>query len=484
MRGINEECGVFGIWNHPEASHVTYFGLHSLQHRGQEGAGIVAGSSQGLDNHRGHGLVSEVFRDDSILDRLSGDRAIGHVRYSTSGSNHIENVQPFLFHFYDMDLGICHNGNLVNARALRKRLEERGAIFHSSSDTEVLVHLIRHSQAETFEGKLQEGLNQLRGGFTYLIVTKDALYGAVDQHALRPLVIGKMKNGAYVAASETCAIDVVGAEFVCNIMAGQYVVINDQGIRIEAYAAPQAPAVTAMEYVYFARPDSVIAGQNVHATRKRAGRRLAQEAPAQADMVIGVPNSSLSAATGYAEVSGLPYEMGLIKNQYVARTFIQPTQELREQGVRMKLSAVKSIVGGKRVVMVDDSIVRGTTSRRIVQLLKEAGAKEVHVRIAAPPILFPSFYGIDMSTSGELICANHSLEEVCELINADSLAFLSDEGLKDAIGLEAEGPNKGLCMDCFSADYVAGLHDYEQQFYDSLTPIQQAYLAKKEAQHE
>ena len=484
MRGINEECGVFGIWNHPEASRVTYFGLHSLQHRGQEGAGIVAGSAKGLHHHRGLGLLSEVFKNSDNLERLEGTQAIGHVRYSTSGSNNIANVQPFLFHFYDMDLGICHNGNLVNARSLRRTLEEQGAIFHSSSDTEVLVHLIRHSKAESFEEQLKEALCQLKGGFTYLVLTKDTLYGAVDEHALRPLVIGKMQNGAYVAASETCAIDVVGAEFVCNVSAGQYIVINKNGIRVSEYTQPKHVAIAAMEYVYFARPDSVIAGQNVHAVRKRAGKRLAQEAPADADIVIGVPNSSLSAASGYAEQIGLPYEMGLIKNQYVARTFIQPTQELREQGVRMKLSAVKSIVADKRVVMVDDSIVRGTTSSRIVQLLKEAGASEVHVRIASPRILFPSFYGIDMSTSGELIAANKTVEEIRQFINADSLVFLSEDGLMDSVGLEFTTSYKGLCMDCFSGDYVAGLYDYEEQFHNSLTPIQKEYLEKKEQNHE
>lgn len=484
MRGINEECGVFGIWNHPDASKVTYFGLHSLQHRGQEGVGIVSGDDNTLRGHRDLGLIADVFKDERKLQALTGDRAIGHVRYSTAGSNSIQNIQPFLFHFYDMSVAICHNGNLINAKTLRRELEEDGAIFHSSSDTEVLIHLIRRSKKETFEEKFKDALCQVKGGFTYLVLTEDALYGGVDPNAFRPLVIGRMKNGAYVTASETCAIDVIGAEFVCNISAGEYVVIDKDGIRIEKYVEAERIAIAAMEYVYFARPDSDIAGINVHAARKRTGRRLAIEEPAEADIVIGVPNSSLSAASGYAEESGLPYEMGLVKNQYIARTFIQPTQELREQGVRMKLSAVKSIVGGKRVVMVDDSIVRGTTSGRIVKLLREAGAKEVHVRIASPRLIFPSFYGIDISTTQELIAANKTIEEIREFIDADSLGFLSEDGLIDSIGLNLDAPYNGLCMDSFNGDYAAGLYDYEAEYISSLTDIQREYLEQRGKKHE
>ena len=480
MRSLNEECGVFGIWGHPEASNVTYFGLHSLQHRGQEGAGIVSKEGTKLRGHRDLGLVSEVFRDKEKLERLVGESAIGHVRYATSGSNSIQNIQPFLFHFYDMSVGICHNGNLINAKTLRKELEEQGAIFHSSSDTEVLIHLIRRSKKETFKEQLKESLNSIKGGFTYLVLTEETLYGAVDPNSFRPLAIGKMKNGAYVAASETCALDVVGAEFVCNVGAGELVTINDKGIRIEKYTENTQVAIAAMEYVYFARPDSNIAGINVHSARKRTGRTLAKEQPTpDADMVIGVPNSSLSAASGYAEESGLPYEMGLIKNQYVARTFIQPTQELREQGVRMKLSAVRGVVQGKSIVLVDDSIVRGTTSKRIVQLLKEAGAREVHVRIACPPLMFPSFYGIDISTTQELISANKTNEEICEIIGADSLGFLSEQGLIDSIGLNYDAPYTGLCMECYDGDYSAGLYDYEESYVNSMTDIQIQFLKER-----
>ena len=480
MRGLNEECGVFGIWGHPEASNVTYFGLHSLQHRGQEGGGIVSNDKEVLRGHRDLGLISEVFRDKKKLENLLGSSAIGHVRYATSGSNNIQNIQPFLFHFYDMSVGICHNGNLINAKTLRRELEQDGAIFHSSSDTEVLIHLIRRSKEKGFKAQLKDALCQIKGGFTYLVLTKDTMYGAVDPNSLRPLAIGKMKNGAYVAASETCAIDVVGAEFVCNVGAGELVIIDDKGIRIEKYTEDTKVAIAAMEYVYFARPDSNIAGVNVHTARKRTGRRLAIEQPApDADMVIGVPNSSLSAASGYAEESGLPYEMGLIKNQYVARTFIQPTQELREQGVRMKLSAVKGVVSGKSIVLVDDSIVRGTTSKRIVQLLKEAGAREVHVRISAPPLIFPSFYGIDISTTEELIAANKTQDEICGIIGADSLGYLSEDGLIESIGLDYDAPYTGLCMDCFNGDYSAGLYDYEEDYLKSMTNIQKKFLQER-----
>ena len=480
MRGLNEECGVFGIWEHPEASNVTYFGLHSLQHRGQEGGGIVSNDKEVLRGHRDLGLISEVFRDKKKLENLLGSSAIGPVRYATSGSNNIQNIQPFLFHFYDMSVGICHNGNLINAKTLRRELEQDGAIFHSSSDTEVLIHLIRRSKEKGFKAQLKDALCKIKGGFTYLVLTKDTMYGAVDPNSLRPLAIGKMKNGAYVAASETCAIDVVGAEFVCNVGAGELVIIDDKGIRIEKYTEDTKVAIAAMEYVYFARPDSNIAGVNVHTARKRTGRRLAIEQPApDADMVIGVPNSSLSAASGYAEESGLPYEMGLIKNQYVARTFIQPTQELREQGVRMKLSAVKGVVSGKSIVLVDDSIVRGTTSKRIVQLLKEAGAREVHVRISAPPLIFPSFYGIDISTTEELIAANKTQDEICEIIGADSLGYLSEDGLIESIGLDYDAPYTGLCMDCFNGDYSAGLYDYEEEYLKSMTNIQKKFLQER-----
>ena len=407
VKSLNEECGIFGVWGHQDAASVTYFGLHSLQHRGQEGAGIVSNDEGKLHGHRDLGLLSEVFKDQRKLTQLTGNAAIGHVRYATAGNGSVDNIQPFLFKFYDVSVGLAHNGNLTNARSLRKELEQDGAIFHSNSDTEILMHLIRRSDEETFLAKLKASLNKVKGGFAYLLMTEDAMIAALDPNGFRPLAIGQMKNGAYVVASETCALEVVGAEFLRDVHPGEVVIINDEGLRIETYTQDTQLAICSMEYIYFARPDSNINGVNVHTARKNMGKNLAEEAPIEADMVVGVPNSSLSAASGYAEASGIPYEIGLIKNQYIARTFIQPTPELREQGVRMKLSAVRGVVEGKKIVMVDDSIVRGTTSRRIVRLLKEAGAKEVHVRIASPPLKYPCFYGIDIQTRKELIAANH-----------------------------------------------------------------------------
>jgi len=468
VKSLNEECGVFGVWGHPDASRVVYFGLHSLQHRGQEGAGIVSNDQGRLRGHRDLGLLSEVFSDENKLTKLKGNAAIGHVRYATAGNGSVDNIQPFLFKFYDSQIALAHNGNLTNAKTLRRELEKDGAIFHSNSDTEILMHLIRRSQQPTLNGQLKEALNQVKGGFAYLLITEDAIVAALDPNGFRPLSIGQMKNGAYVVASETCALEVSGAAFVRDVRPGELVIINEEGITIEQYTTETQHAICAMEYIYFARPDSNIAGVNVHTARKEMGRRLAQEAPVEADMVIGVPNSSLSAASGYAEYSGIPYELGLVKNQYVARTFIQPTQELREQGVRMKLSAVRGVVEGKRVILVDDSIVRGTTSRRIVNLLKEAGAKEVHLRIASPPLKYPCFYGIDIQTRKELIAANHSVEEIKECVQSDTLAFLSEQGLIDSIGLTFDAPYSGLCMAYFNGDYPTPLYDYEEQYQASL----------------
>jgi len=468
VKSLNEECGVFGVWGHPDAARVTYFGLHSLQHRGQEGAGIVTNDAGKLNGHRDLGLLAEVFSDERVLQRLTGDAAIGHVRYATAGNGSVDNIQPFLFKFFDQQIGLAHNGNLTNAKSLRKSLEKAGAIFHSNSDTEILMHLIRRSEEPLFMDRVKEALNQVKGGFAYLLLTENAMIAALDPNGFRPLSIGKMVNGAYVVASETCALEVIGAEFIRDVRPGEVVIIDDAGIQIEQYTQEVQPAICSMEFIYFARPDSNIAGVNVHRARKNMGRRLAQEAPIEADMVIGVPNSSLSAASGYAEASGIPYELGLVKNQYIARTFIQPTQELREQGVRMKLSAVRGVVEGKRVILVDDSIVRGPTSRRIVQLLKEAGAKEVHVRIGSPPLRYPCFYGIDIQTRKELIAAKYTEAEICEKIEADSLAFLSEDGLIEAIGLDFDAPYSGLCMAYFNGDYPTPLYDYEENYLASL----------------
>ena len=468
VKSLNEECGVFGIWGHPQAAQVTYFGLHSLQHRGQEGAGILTNDAGKLIRHRDTGLISEVFKNPANLEKLTGQAAIGHVRYATAGEASIDNIQPFHFKFYDMEFGLAHNGNLTNTKTLKKELEHNGAIFSSSSDTEILAHLIRRSHNPSFMGKVKEALNTVKGGFAYLLMMEDKLIAALDPNGFRPLSIGKMANGAIVVSSETCAFEVVGAEWIRDVNPGEVVIIDNSGIQYDTYTIDTQLAICSMEYIYFARPDSNIHGVNVHTARKRMGAQLAREFKHEADIVVGIPNSSLSAAMGFAEESGLPNEMGLIKNQYTQRTFIQPTQELREQGVRMKLSAVSGVVKGKRVVMIDDSIVRGTTSRRIVQLLKEAGATEVHVAIASPPLKYPCFYGIDIQTRRELIAANHSVEETRQIIGADSLTYLSIDGLIDSIGLETNAPNGGLCVAYFDGEYPTPIYDYEKDYRRSL----------------
>ena len=468
VKSLNEECGVFGIWGHTDAAKLTYFGLHSLQHRGQEGAGILANDQGTLRRHRDTGLLSEVFRNPLNLEKLTGSSAIGHVRYATAGEASVDNIQPFLFRFQDTQFGLAHNGNLTNAQSLKSELEKNGAIFSSTSDSEILAHLIRRSHNPSFMGKIKEALNTVKGGFAYLMLFEDKLIAALDPNGFRPLSIGKMSNGALVVSSETCAFEVIGAEWIRDVHPGELVIFDENGITYDRYTDDTQLAICSMEYIYFARPDSNIQGVNVHTARKRMGAQLAREFKNQADIVVGVPNSSLSAAMGFAEESGLPNEMGLIKNQYVQRTFIQPTQELREQGVRMKLSAVSGVVKGKRVVMIDDSIVRGTTSRRIVKLLKEAGATEVHVAIASPALAYPCFYGIDIQSREELIAANHTVEGTCEIIGADSLTYLSVEGLIDSIGIDTDAPNGGLCVAYFDGKYPTPLYDYEERYLESL----------------
>ena len=468
VKSLNEECGVFGIWGHPDAAKLTYFGLHSLQHRGQEGAGILANDQGTLRRHRDTGLLSEVFRNPLNLEKLTGSSAIGHVRYATAGEASVDNIQPFLFRFQDTQFGLAHNGNLTNAQSLKSELEKNGAIFSSTSDSEILAHLIRRSHNPSFMGKIKEALNTVKGGFAYLMLFEDKLIAALDPNGFRPLSIGKMANGALVVSSETCAFEVIGAEWIRDVHPGELVIFDENGITYDRYTDDTQLAICSMEYIYFARPDSNIQGVNVHTARKRMGAQLAREFKNQADIVVGVPNSSLSAAMGFAEESGLPNEMGLINNQNVQRTFIQPTQELREQGVRMKLSAVSGVVKGKRVVMIDDSIVRGTTSRRIVKLLKEAGATEVHVAIASPALAYPCFYGIDIQSREELIAANHTVEETCEIIGADSLTYLSVDGLIDSIGIDTDAPNGGLCVAYFDGKYPTPLYDYEERYLESL----------------
>ncbi|QFT87442.1 Amidophosphoribosyltransferase precursor [Bacillus sp. THAF10] len=452
LKGLNEECGVFGIWGHPEASQITYYGLHSLQHRGQEGAGIVTTDGEKLTAVKGEGLVNEVFGNGRLEELRMGKAAIGHVRYATAGGGGYENVQPLLFHSQTGSLALAHNGNLVNANALKHQLETMGSILQTTSDTEVLAHLIKRSGYTLLKDRVKNALSMLKGAYAFLIMTETEMMVALDPNGLRPLSLGKL-NDAYVVASETCAFDVVGAEFIRDIEPGELLIIDNGGLHSERFTMHTQRAMCSMEYIYFSRPDSNIDGINVHTARKSLGKQLAMESAVDADVVTGVPDSSISAAIGYAEFSGIPYELGLIKNRYVGRTFIQPSQALREQGVKMKLSPVRGVVEGKRVVMVDDSIVRGTTSRRIVRMLREAGATEVHVRISSPPIKNPCFYGIDTSTHEELIASSHSVEEMREIIGADSLAFLTPGGLVEAIDRPFDGETRGQCMACFTGKY-------------------------------
>lgn len=449
---LKEECGVFGVFGHPEASALSFFGLHALQHRGEESAGMcttVDGEEFYL--HKGMGLVKEVF-DNDMLASLKGSTAIGHVRYSTSGASRLENAQPLMFKFRLGHVAIATNGNIVNAEEIRAELEETGSIFQTTSDTEVLVHLIARARGITQEEAVLQALQRVSGGYAFLIMVNDKLFVARDPHGLRPLVMGRLGN-ALIFASESCALETIGAEYVRDIDPGELIVLDGNGMSTSRIAPLERRAICSMEYIYFSRPDSDLDGINLHAARKRMGMRLAMESFIDADLVTGVPDSSISAAIGFAEQTGIPYELGLIKNRYTGRTFIQPSQELRELGVKMKLSAVRKLVEGKRVVMIDDSIVRGTTSLRIVKMLREAGAREVHVRISSPPYMNPCFYGIDTPTRRELIASSHSVEEMRVAIEADSLHFLSKEGLLAAIGRAPGEYNRGMCTGCFDNDY-------------------------------
>lgn len=454
---LNEECGVFGVYGHPDAAQLTYYGLHALQHRGQESAGMVSTEGTSFHVHKGIGLVTEVFHSD-VLSKLTGDISIGHVRYSTTGGTGLANAQPLVFNYAGGELAMATNGNLVNAPRIREELERTGSIFQTTTDTEVIAHLIARSNQKRFEDAVKETLNQLVGAYALLILSNDQLIALQDPHSLRPLSLARLGD-AYLFSSETCAFDVVGAEFVREVEPGEMLIIDRKGFRVSHFAKPAKKSICSFEYIYFARPDSDIGGINVHAARKRLGQKLAEEAPVEADVVTGVPDSSISAAIGFAEATGISYELGLIKNRYVGRTFIQPSQSLREQGVKMKLSAVSKVVKGKRVVMVDDSIVRGTTSRRIVQLLREAGATEVHVRISSPPVKFSCFYGIDTADRDQLIASNHTISEIQKEIGADSLAFISKKGLIDAIGQKENGLHHGYCLACFTGNYPTKLED-------------------------
>lgn len=449
--------GLIGVYGVQNASTIIYYGLHNLQHRGQEGAGIATFNAAGACcRYRGVGLVSKVFCPSNI-EQLQGNIGIGSVRYANAAKGGVDNVEPLTFRHKTGDFAIAGEGNIVNSAPVAAYLEKHGAIFQSDTDSELLSHLIKKNGNEDRINNIVNALNMLEGGFTFLIMTKDRIYACRDKYGIKPLCLGRLGDG-YVISSESCAFDIIGAEFVRDIEPGEIICVDHNGLRSRQYSEFQKHRMCAMEYIYFARPDSDIDGCNVHAYRKESGRRLARECPVEADIVVGVPESSLSAAMGYAEESGIPYEMGLVKHKYMGRTFIAPVQEMRELGVKMKLSPVHSIVKGKRIVLVDDSIVRGTTSLKIVKLLREAGAKEVHVRIASPMMKHSCFYGVDTSTPEQLLCSHRTLEEARKAIDADSLGYLSYESTA-ASCFGCADP----CQACFTGEYPTALYDNEKK---------------------
>jgi amidophosphoribosyltransferase len=449
---FHDECGVFGVFGHPEAANLTYLGIHALQHRGQESAGIAALDAGKIQVHKAMGLVADIFNVEALA-RLPGDAAIGHTRYSTAGESRIENAAPFVSSGAAGPMAVAHNGNLVNAEEIRAELEAQGAIFTGSSDTELLLHLIARERAATPIERIQRALQHVRGAYSLLFLTGDSIVAVRDPLGFRPLVLGKLRGGAPVFASETCAFDLIEAQMVREVEPGEMVVADRSGVRTVQKMPPQRSGKCIFELIYFARPDSQVFGRSVYRTRKELGRRLAIEQPAEADVVVPVPDSGVAAALGYSEQSGIPYDMGLIRSHYVGRTFIEPSQSIRHFGVKLKLNPVQHVVKGKRVVVVDDSIVRGTTSRKIVKMLRDAGAKEVHVRISAPPTRWPCYYGIDTPVRSELIAATHTVEEIAKYVTADSLGYLSEQGMHEAVRAEP----RTFCDACFTGEYLVQL---------------------------
>ncbi|MCB1415955.1 MAG: amidophosphoribosyltransferase [Nitratireductor sp.] len=456
---LHEECGVFGIFGHQDAAALTTLGLHSLQHRGQEAAGIVSYDGKQFFAERHRGLIGDAFTKPDVLERLKGSRAIGHNRYSTTGGDEMRNVQPFFAEFAGGGFAVAHNGNLTNALTLRRQLQRDGAIFHSTSDTEVILHLIAMGKAASFEEKLTDAIRQLEGAFSLVGITNKKLIGCRDPLGVRPLVLGDL-DGAYILASETCALDIIGARYVRDIDPGELVIITDKGVTSTYPFEKTGNRFCIFEYVYFARPDSTMAGRNVYDVRKQIGVELAKEAPADADFVVPVPDSGVPAAIGFAQGAGLPFELGIIRNHYVGRTFIQPTDAIRHMGVKLKHNANQRMIEGKRIILVDDSIVRGTTSKKIVQMVREAGASEVHMRIASPPTASPCYYGVDTPERQKLLASRMNVEEMAEFIRVDSLAFISLDGLYRAAG-EAKRNNDApqFCDACFSREYPTDLTD-------------------------
>ncbi|MCS6873845.1 MAG: amidophosphoribosyltransferase [Pyrinomonadaceae bacterium] len=446
-----EECGIFGIYGHNEASTIVQLGLFALQHRGQEACGIVSSDGTELHQFRSIGLVADVLSEE-VLKKLKGHIAIGHTRYSTAGKNTIKEVQPFAVTCQHGQIAICHNGNLPFAAQRRKELEKLGAIFSSTSDTETILHSIARIKANSVTEAISEVLRDLEGAFSLLFLTLDSLIAVRDPRGFRPLVLGKLKD-AWCLASETCAFDLIDAEYVREIKPGEMLIINQDGLQSLFPFEKKRLAFCAFEHVYFSRPDSIIFGRSVNESRHKMGRRLAIEQPCDADIVVPVPDSGVAAAIGYAAQSGIPFRQAIIRNHYIGRTFIEPSQSIRSFGVRLKLNPIKDLIRGKRIVLVDDSIVRGTTSRKIVQMVREAGATQVHLRISCPPTISPCYYGVDTPTKAELIAAQLSVEEVCRYIEADSLGYLSLEGMIEAIGIEAER----LCTACWNEKYPTSL---------------------------
>lgn len=460
-KGPRDECGVMGVFGNAEATRLVFYGLVALQHRGQESAGIAAMDDGEVRAHRGMGLVFEVFDDDEMMAQLPGSAAVGHVRYSTTGSSNLNNAQPLVLQSSRRGpLALAHNGNLVDAAQVRARLEEQGSIFQTTTDTEVLAHLLMRSPASDLAEALTGALAQVKGGYALVMLSSEQMIGVRDPNGIRPLCLGRLGQ-AWVLASESCAIDTIGGEYVRDIEPGEMVTIDQSGVSSQQALPSRPHRLCVFEHIYFARPDTEMAGLNVHAVRKEMGRQLAHEAPAAADLVMGVPDSSLSAATGFAEASGIPYEVGLVKNRYVGRTFIQPTQEMRDRGVRLKLNPLRKVIEGKRVVLVDDSIVRGTTSRHLVRILKDAGAREVHMRISSPPYRHACHYGIDTAHIKDLAAASRSVEEIRELIGADSLAYLSIEGMLSAVSGQHTA---GSCTACFNGDYPVAIPENAHKF--------------------
>lgn len=459
---LREECGVFGIFGHPDAAALTALGLHALQHRGQEAAGIVSFDGKHFHAERRLGLVSDHFTKAAVLDELQGASAVGHVRYSTTGGTILRNVQPLFADLAPGGFAIAHNGNLTNALSLREELVKNGAIFQSTSDTETILQLVARSKRVNTLSRFTDALFQIDGAYALVVLTNKKLIGARDPLGIRPLVLGEL-DGHYILASETCALDIIGANFIREVENGEIVVITDSGIESIKPFPPMPARPCIFEYIYFARPDSFVGGQSVYECRKGFGRQLADESHTDADVVIPVPDSGVPAAIGYAERAGVPFELGIIRNHYVGRTFIEPQQSIRAFSVKLKHNANRIHVEGKRVVLIDDSIVRGTTSVKIVQMMRDAGATEVHMRIAAPPITHPDFYGIDTPSQQQLLAANHSLEEMCKYIGADSLAFLSVDGLYKAMGYpEGRNSDRPQFTDhCFTGDYPTALVDQQ-----------------------